>query len=1316
MYASDPPTKLLSIPFYFASPLNTLLDSMHDPDYNQITLHDVMEAYACFSDRIRSVAKPLMGVETTRTEAAFRIVGERSVELAWVLKRDLRRALAAPPSHSQDSLHMYSYSPTLDDDAQYALDSARLAQYALCFISDICIFRALYSLFSSSDFQSILDEVFAFTVAPELAILNGSKLCCIIVWILQVQQLPAEILLTRVDQIVLTLKRAIKGYFGPQAVLDGLKTVHTLLLRRGVTLLRPLVTLLPFVLEHIVSDSLDLRLSSVYALSGFAFAVNACKEPCETCGSIRQTTQAFVERHFEKPGNILDAASLPNIVQVAASNRNPTHLGQGPGWALTFVSSMIILWDYTIFFRPYCVKFCFSTLFQAAHHKRSIVRTLHSHVWKLLIWAYLRIPDAVDKGELGDVEVADIKRRSFKVLRQETKTDIATAFVASLLQDGRTLTVVHPLDESLENALGIVRDMLRSLDSDTRRVGVSLFNRLLGSSYESNAGLSEHHINGLRCQMLFDGTLLDGDLKRQSGVVQSIPNITPELVRQLTNEEIYESWKPIVSVWAAAALVSLKESESALSDFVLSIWISLLEIFVQRCDGLTPTSSPSGLSSTVAIVAGQLLDASGEPDAQIRHLQFVKKVWSMTKSVLYDTWLPSNAEIILAAVLKRPYTLSDDGVKKVWSDLCADLISVGVPTLLHIIYFQSERREQVEVLRQLWTVLIRTWQIIDHGTTWDDLVTLLVVPFGTWRLSTEEAGMWESLLNNAVKLAGRSSASGNAVVRIFAERLGDQRREGFKANAQAVYSIVRQLDLSGCKELDTSLFELVDDVLIKFYPPLPELLSTCIDILCVVGELFASCPDILLPDLIKITQGSLCCWIQDEEGVLLDTEQNIIVNAVYCTALDRLCYLEPTTKLLHDIAPFLVSVFKAKHIPGPALGPSSFETFWRMSYHEKKELQELWPEEIKTCLESLSLAWGESVAGSFSVSQKSRTFVPDSQAIVYSRSTSAQAFTPLSSPFDPFLSPQRRSSAPPCSPSNLSITDNAQRQEPSTPRPRGDHSGATPTNLHRPSGLSQFALSSDNILTSTPCADVEAASVGLFKGRKRVVPSEHFKELLTRKRQRFEASLGLPVGSSPLRNTIPSVQRASSEPLLEQQSLLVTKNRSISQPKPSRKRKLADYVDMPWLRNVRSRLTLDSLPEISNRLIEGLSLSKLPNSGMPHGERVAHLHTVASTSDKVKINAAAEPDDFSRPLPLLYTPATPQRAQSLPIVEDERVPEPKNLTAMDRLTILRNALTAVVETDGISQISDQDLIDASNQIGALVSERNSRKLVKSGNG
>ena len=160
------------------------------------------------------------------------------------------------------------------------------------------------------------------------------------------------------------------------------------------------------------------------------------------------------------------------------------------------------------------------------------------------------------------------------------------------------------------------------------------------------------------------------------------------------------------------------------------------------------------------MTARQLLDSSDRPDAQIRHLQLLKKLWSMTKSVLYDTWLPSNAEIILAAVLRRNFALDDDNVLKEWSGLCADLISVGVPTLLHVLYFQSERRERVEVLRQLWTVLAKMWQVIDHEITWDDLVTLLVIPFGSVVVQSLDQNVYPVIARGYFRL--RNSNSGKA--------------------------------------------------------------------------------------------------------------------------------------------------------------------------------------------------------------------------------------------------------------------------------------------------------------------------------------------------------------------------------------------------------------------------------------------------------------------------------------------------------------------------------------------------------------------------
>ncbi|KAF8628189.1 hypothetical protein AX15_004051 [Amanita polypyramis BW_CC] len=1311
--AADFPAQLLSIPFYFTSPLNTLLESLHDPDCNQVTIHDIMEAYCCFSDRIRTTAKSF--VHTERIYAALKILEEHSVELVQVLRRDLRRALSDPPLHSQHSFNLYPHNIShgfSDDDAQHILDSAKLAQHALCLISDICIFRPLYSLFSASAFQTILDDVLAFTVAPELSMLNGSKICTFIVWILQVQQLPAEILLSRKDDILLTLTKAVRGRFGPQAVMDGLKATHALLLQLGASILPSLANLLPFVLDCIVDGSPEVRLQSAYALGGLAYAVTLTNRTPELCRSVHHVVQTFINNHQKKRKYMQQGISLLKIVEDAVTIIRPTNSGQTPCWALTVISSIIVLLDCTLFFHPHCVKLCFSVLSQAAHHKRSAVRALHCHIWKLLIWAYLRIPSSVENDKVRKIDVSDIKKRAFKVVAQETKDDIGVAFVASLLREGRTLKVTDLLAEDIENALRIARDMLRSSDSNTRRNGVSLFGRLFKSNEED--ATSEQPKDQLLCQSLFDGSLLNVDINTLGGVVSSFRTFVPESVRQLTNGEIYDNWKSVVSVWVAAAQVSLREPESDLSNFALSSWISLLEIFVQRCDSLTPTTSPSGLSSSIAMIAGQLLDASDSPDVQIRHLQFVKKVWTSTKSVLYDTWLPSNAEIILAAILKRNFILSDDGVRKAWSELCADLIAVGVPTLLHVVYFQSERKEQVEVLKQLWAVLVRTWHTIDHDIAWDDLVTLLVVPFKAWKLSTQEFDQWESLLRSAVNLAEGSSAPHNAVTRLFCERLGNDSIEAFKASPQALCSILRKFNISSSTGPEHKVFEMVDEVLSTFYPPRPESLATCIDLLCIMGELLATCPEEMLFELIKVTQRSLSCWIRDEGGVLLDTEQNIVVDAVYCNTLNRLCHHELTYDMLKAITAFLVSVFKAKYIPIPALGPAAFENFWRTTFHDREDLELHCPDEIKACIAGLSLAWGRSIAGSLAVgtdSQKSVSFVPSSQSTPWNRRSSARAFVPISSPCDVFSTPRRYLSSPSSLPEDAFVTDlidNVESQETPTSHSREDSGRATPTNILI---LGRLASKSDNTTNLTPRHNARGDNGGIFKSRKRPFSSEG-----SHKRRRFYTP-------SP-QTTLPVTRKAYSEPAIEPPSSLPIINHSISQPNPSRKRKLFDsnLIDLPHIRNTRSRHYFDSFPTTPERPI-GSTLSQIGPSCLNlvdetecSGRQQYRRASAPEETEHAAINDWRESLDSHLPCTGPHHSETQYRSQSLPVTtETGAVGLRRSQLAAKRLEDLQHALTVVAETDGISQVSVQDLLQATrlvNQLGMVFGEHVSRKLTE----
>ena len=112
------------------------------------------------------------------------------------------------------------------------------------------------------------------------------------------------------------------------------------------------------------------------------------------------------------------------------------------------------------------------------------------------------------------------------------------------------------------------------------------------------------------------------------------------------------------------------------------------------------------------------------------------------KNVFTQAWLPSPAERILASLLKKRFDLSNETVKNYWSQLCAELISVGVPTLLHVLHTKtlSQSEEEMEVTRGLWAVLAKNAGGKSHTTEdgsgdapeehWMNLVQLLVMPFG----------------------------------------------------------------------------------------------------------------------------------------------------------------------------------------------------------------------------------------------------------------------------------------------------------------------------------------------------------------------------------------------------------------------------------------------------------------------------------------------------------------------------------------------------------------------------------------------------------
>lgn len=90
-------------------------------------------------------------------------------------------------------------------------------------------------------------------------------------------------------------------------------------------------------------------------------------------------------------------------------------------------------------------------------------------------------------------------------------------------------------------------------------------------------------------------------------------------------------------------------------------------------------------------------------------------------------------------------------------------------------------------------------------------------------------------------------------------------------------ALLTHIDLFDKDTLPTEVFYLIDDTLDVMYPPRPELLSTSLQLVRLVGEVISSAPLSLIVPLLTAIRKSLCRWIEDRSEVLLEEEYNSVV-------------------------------------------------------------------------------------------------------------------------------------------------------------------------------------------------------------------------------------------------------------------------------------------------------------------------------------------------------------------------------------------------------------------------------------------------------
>lgn len=142
---------------YFASPIQTLSESIKDSGQDWITPHDLVEAYNVLSARIRFHVHDILIVDSPLP--SLTIFKAQSSQIAECISRDLERLLPSPFESDHAGRSYYSDGSLSSDELYNATNNAILCHHALRFMTDIFTFQSLYSNFTSRLRKFLLNEL-----------------------------------------------------------------------------------------------------------------------------------------------------------------------------------------------------------------------------------------------------------------------------------------------------------------------------------------------------------------------------------------------------------------------------------------------------------------------------------------------------------------------------------------------------------------------------------------------------------------------------------------------------------------------------------------------------------------------------------------------------------------------------------------------------------------------------------------------------------------------------------------------------------------------------------------------------------------------------------------------------------------------------------------------------------------------------------------------------------------------------------------------------------------------------------------------------
>ncbi|KAJ7095729.1 hypothetical protein B0H15DRAFT_880339 [Mycena belliarum] len=1318
--SADSPLACVS---YLSSPAETLLESM-GANSDDVSLHDLIEAYNTLSNRIRSQIRVILTAETPTP--ALVSLEVHAHQIGEALCRDLKRTRDEPPHSCQTSFAGAPFQMTSETDAvglRVSRDLALLSNHVLCFISDIFSFPPLYAIFTTNDLRSIFSELLALGLAPVIPNPTSQRTWTLVVWILSVQNLPSAVLLPAQRQIVSVLRRALEGQIGKdQAKSDGLKATSHLLKQCPSLFISPLLEVFPSILRHLTADSCAIRLQAVKALGRFAMAATNTSTTTSGChASISALLTTYINSQCKS------ARRLRTLVTAAVSSDKPSYGADSPFWAVQLLASFVILLDGAIFLTPHALKLTGRSLQRLAAHNQRLASALHAYLWKCLVWVFSRLPKVA----------GDVKRDAiFLTVKQDLRGGIGLALVLALLDaapnDGSCDT-----SDSVTKVLLVVGDMLSNQDELLQVDGIAILTKLLYTPALSS--LPDSQNLDILVPQLFDGSLLQAKHSQVSSVVRSLGQPSVSGVRQLSDSEILRHWNGLADLWVRATNISLRPEFARLrldpprlsaADYrqnLLCGWQSLLLMPTDLTQCYAHLTMPEPFADRFVTLICSFLKPADTPDAQNEYLLLVSKMWRIATNVFQSNWLSAPAETVLGAVLKQSYNLSDERIREAWAELCSQLISKGLPSAVAAVRDQMEGKMALEVQRQLWALAVKSIHKSDTPPPWMDLANLLSIPCRAWKMSDAEVELWDALLYTAITAANADAIRPTIVVEHVFELVGDSHI--FLDSPKELSTLLLHVDLSGKDALPDGIIRIADKVLGELYSQ-QAMIPTSLSIIRRLRDITLSTPPTLALPLLLALQGSICTWLEDEDNVLIGDVRKEISECLFSTPLSTIQDLEPSGPNLISISRFL----------GTLADADAFERFWRVTYHRRDEFYDLYPESIKTCLRALSDTFGGSFAAGISVggtSQCESLNVPDSQPSQAASSSSFDSYADASRyVFD-------------ADTIGMGDTRSLEIQQSGASTVRGNEVQIRPVASAALDRLQEYSSHLDD----TSMLDVsfhESGSVPLHSSatvQHNNASHPRLSNTSASSKRRSDVQ-DAPADKRRKPNPIPCSERVRhnaiagpsripgqsvSEPVSRRDSVIVSEHPSsypTQSPKQMGKRRLIlDYIEVPTFEECRRLRQETSLPTPSPSLrpqprpVEeeeedyasweaSLSLSQVK-----HIQHTFGCDTQDSSSDEGEsslnnMDLTEDPSSDDRPLsPSLG--ASSRRSHTVPVPPRDRPPPLRRNTTSAQLDALERAYAAV--SNDASQIAPHDLVHATrlvHKIGAALNEQMSRKLDK----